>query len=183
MKIRLNSLKKYIYDLEYAISVKDTKSVLKVSRTIKNIVSDIENDFSIVTSFADGVKYKKIYIIDALYKPFHLKKYDGKSLEKFLTIRTYDLKVANALDAHNRFWKQNKVFKTNIFGLVPIDMISPDSMNTLMQNGWVVVNVDVLDFTKSIAKLRDIISYSERNFKYFTVLEEKEKDNLFVLKF
>ncbi len=184
MESNLQALKHYVYELEYSITAKDYEKAKNISRIIKDTISNVENTINNVTDCATAVYYNQINEIEFLYKPVDVKDpYKGDYLERFAKARTIDLTKALAKEGHDKFWLQHTVLNANVFGLVPVDFISDDSVKALIKMGWVRVNVDVLDFGQDNSDIRNIYSYCEQSFDNYIALVEEETNSTVVLKF
>lgn len=184
METNLQSLKHYVYELEYAISTNDYDRAKNVSRLIKNSVINVENEIKNVTDCATGVYYKHINTIEFLYKPVEVEDpYKGDYLEKFSKSRTFDLTKAGAKDGHDKFWLEHSVLNANVFGLVPIPLIPEEAVQELQMMGWRRVDVDVLDFGQDTLDMRNIYNFCEQSFDNYIALKEEQTDATVVLKF
>ncbi len=184
METNLQSLKHYIYELEYAISVNDYDRAKNVSRMIKNSVLNVENIINNVTDCATGIYYKHINTIEFLHKPIDVADpYQGDYLEKFAKSRAYDLTKAGAKEGHDKFWLDHSILNTNVFGLVPVPLIPDESVKELIKMGWVKVDVDVLDFGQDASDIRNIYSFCEQSFDNYIALKEEQTDSTVVLMF
>lgn len=184
MEANLQSLKHYIYELEYAISTADYERAKNVARMIKNSVVNVENEINNVTDCATGVYYKHINTIEFLYKPVDVEDpYKGDYLEKFARTRTFDLTKSGAKEGHDRFWLDHSVLNANVFGLVPVPLIPEDSVAELLNMGWLKVDVDVLDFGQDALDMRNIYSFCEQSFDKYIALKEEQTNSTVVLRF
>lgn len=184
MDPNVQALKHYIYELEYAISVEDNDRVKNVTRKIKEHVQSIENEIAVVTNQATGIYYKHINTIEFLYKPIDVDNpYKGDYLEKFSKERAYELTKSGAKEGHDEFWSQHNVLRANVFGIVPVEMISAESAKELIRSGWLSVNVEVLDFGNVHTDLKNIYTYCEESFDNYLTIKEEQTDSTVVLMF
>ncbi len=184
MESNLQALKHYIYELEYTVLQEDYEKAKNISRMIKTTVSQVENIINNVTDGATGVYYKHINTIDFLYKPIDVPDpYVGNYLERYAESRAFDLDRAGAKEGHDEFWKEYLVLQANVYGLVPVDLISEMSMNQLMNMGWLRVSVDVLDFGNDATQMREIRAFCQQSFSNYVALKEEQTDATVVLSF
>lgn len=184
MESNVQALKHYIYELEYALTVKEYDRVKNVSRMIKDHVQAIENEVNNVTDRATGIYYKHINTIEFLYKPIDVENpYRGDYLERFSKERTHDLENAGAKTGHDNFWSEHNILKANVFGLVPVAMIGEVSTEKLLRKGWLRVEVDVLDFGTTHTDLKNIYRFCEDSFEHFLAIKEEQTKATVVLKF
>lgn len=184
MESNIEALKHYVYELEYALAEKNTDIIKNVSRKIKENVTALENEVNRVNNNATGVYYKHINTIEFLVKPVEVDKpYEGNYLEQYAAKRAYELERSKALSGHDKFWTEHSVLKTNVFGLVPVEMIPEASTKMLLEMGWKKVNVDVLDFGVNTKDLRQVYSFCDQNFENYLALKEKSTMATVVLKF
>ncbi len=181
---KLATIKHYVYELEYALKIENVDMVKNISRVIREKVDEVENNFNLLTNSATGIYSRHINTIDFLYKPIDVvDPYQGDYLQKFAAARTFELTKAGAIVEHNDFWKAHSILKSNVFGLVPVDMISEESLYTLLKLGWQRVEVDVLDFSNSTRDTKDIFDFCETNFNHYLAIKEHETDEVLVLNF
>ncbi len=184
MESKLAALKHYVYELEYALKTEDVDMVKNISRVIRENVDSIEYNFNMLTNNATGIYYKNINNFDFLYKPVEVENpYEGNYLENFAATRTYDLTEAGVINIHNDFWKEHTILRTNVFGMIPVDMLTEESIATLIKLGWNKVEVDVLDFGRSTTNQKDIFDFCDENFNKYLAIREESTDDILVLKF
>ncbi len=184
MESKLAALKHYVYELEYALKTENVDMVKNISRVIKEKVDEVEYNFNMLTNSATGIYYRHINTVDFVYKPIEVADpFKGNYLEKFSASRTYDLTKAGAINVHNEFWQDHSILKTNVFGVVPVDMISDEALYTLLKLGWERVEVDVLDFSNSTTDERDIFDFCEGNFSNYLAIREEQTGDVLVLNF
>lgn len=184
MESNVQALKHYIYELEYALSAEEYERAKNVSRKIKEHTEKVDRMIDLVTDCATGIYYNNINRLEFLYKPVEVADpFKGNYFERFAKERAADLIQAGAKEGHDEFWSEHNVLKANVYGLVPVDLISEASADSLIRAGWVRVEVDVLDFGKVDNELKDIYRYCEDSFEHYITLKEEQTDSTLVLKF
>ena len=143
MQPAIYELKKEILELERAGYIKDLNQIRKVLNRIRFICDEIEDGTVEIPEVT--ISYKRINKLPFIYKPILRKDYfKGDYLEKFSLERTMQLKEADALITHNNFWKEHEDVKGNVFGSLPVDMMTTKSFSKLLQMGWCETNVTYL---------------------------------------
>lgn len=139
-------------------------------QTCKHIKIQLEEK----KKLANVIKLENINTISFIYKPI-LKKnyYEGTYLEEFAERRTYELKEANVLDIHNRFWQTHEVLRGNIFGSLPLELIRKEGAEKLKFFGWDEVSVDVLEVQERKCSMKELVAYCEVKFCHFLIVHEK----------
>jgi len=185
LKKLVNELESYMYNkndvkiLEIANKICDTsKQITELQKSDKNEENNnklkLENEKVI-----DGLEF--ISSIDFLYKPMGKKNfYEGDYLEKFAAIRTDELKRADVLKIHNKFWIANEIEKGNIFGSIPIDLINSESNKLLISYGWKSINVDIYK-NKEFTIKKDLFDLIKKQFENYLLIKEKKNNEYFIL--
>ncbi|QEK12804.1 hypothetical protein FQB35_10970 [Crassaminicella thermophila] len=134
----------------------------------------IKDELKEKKKIANDIKLENINTISFLYKPI-LKKnyYEGTYLEEFSERRTYELKEAKALDVHNKFWQTHEVLRGNIFGSIPLGLISKDVAERLKFFGWDEVCVDVFEVQERKCSMKELVEYCKIKFLNFLIVNEK----------
>jgi len=126
------------------------------------------------------INLKRLNSIPFIYKPLTRKDYlSGDYLERFSEERTRELKEAGAIDIHNEFWIQHQPIKGNVFGSIPMELLSQKSVDSLKKNKWEEVMVNVYELLTNDVKI--IIDYCNLNFKDYIIVKEKSTSILLVL--
>ncbi len=131
--------------------------------------------------------YKKINTIPFLIKPIKNHGvsdiYNGNFLERFCEIRTQDLMNALCINQHNAFWHQHQTIKGNVYGAVPKELLSENSINILKKLKWEMVDVDIFDFGKNKEDEDVIIKTCEDKFNDYILVVESSTDAYLALVF
>lgn len=139
--------------------------------------TDIDQDpkmhDEIITVENSNITFDRINVIDFVYKPIYKKDYfEGDYIIRFAEERTQDLKLANALDVHNKFWIQHKTLTGSIFGSVPMELLDKDAISTLFNRGWIDTKVEIYEILNS-DDVKEITDVCKAKFdKYILVKEE-----------
>jgi hypothetical protein len=175
-------LNKEIVELERAGHIKDLDQIRKVLNRIRIICDEIEYE---TVEIPEGtIAYKRINKLPFIYKPVLREDYfEGDYLEKFSLERTMQLKEADALIIHNNFWKEHEDVKGNIFGSLPVDMMTKKSFSKLLKMGWCETNVNVIDFNKENVEEKAIIEFCEKTFEQFILVKEKATGTYLALEY
>ncbi|MTI65912.1 MAG: hypothetical protein FH753_04840 [Firmicutes bacterium] len=185
MREEIHELKKAVSDLESYVNIYNKEKIneivqriIDISSSINNKVNDnneIENDNFEEISYLTTVPF--------LYKPVTKKDYyEGDYLETFSMQRTDELKRANTLDLHNKFWNSNCVENGNIFGSVPEELLSKDSVDSLLSSGWLSVDVNIYEVNDNIDYF-DLENLCENNFTNFLIVTERKEDKYLILEY
>ncbi len=184
MNQQIVALKHYVLELEYALAADHADGVRNATRVMKDLLHQIDTDFSAVKEKNTGVYFKAINTIPFLYKPIQIDNpYDGDYLERFSVERTDQLTHAGALNAHNSFWTDHNVMRGNIFGSVPKELLSDDAAYALKRMGWLEVKVDILDFGRRITDVKAVKEFCDENFNHFIMISEEPTQSTLALKF
>jgi hypothetical protein len=182
MQPAIYELKKEILELERAGYIKDLDQTRKVLNRIRFICDEIEDGTVEIPEVT--ISYKRINKLPFIYKPILRKDYfKGDYLEKFSLERTMQLKEADALITHNNFWKEHEDVKGNVFGSLPVDMMTTKSFSKLLQMGWCETNVNVIDFNKENVEEKTIIRFCEKTFEQFILVKEKATGTYLALEY
>jgi len=182
MQPAIYELKKEIQGLERADYEKDPEHIRGILNRIRLICDEIEE--CAVQIPDNPIEYKVINKLPFLLKPI-LKKdfFKGDYLEKFAVERTMQLKEAEALITHNNFWKDHEDVKGNVFGSLPVEMMTANSVSKLMQMGWNKANVNVIDFKMKDKEEKIISKFCEKNFEQFILVKEKATGTYLALEY
>ncbi len=184
MSAKIESLKHSVLQLEHAIATDDLARIKQMVRVIADTARQIENNYAMIEQKETGVYFKRINVIPFLYKPMYTSNpYAGNFLENFSRERTHQLARAGALDPHNKFWTDYQVVNGNIFGSVPKELLSDDSIFELKRMGWEEVAVEVLDFGKSATDIKQLYEFCSANFNKFIFINEQATATHLALKF
>lgn len=169
-------LKEIIATCEELIVATDSQSIVELNKEVSNeavghIESNVQEQPKIITD--SGICFDKINVIDFVYKPIYKKDYfEGDYIIRFSEERTIDLKMAEALDVHNKFWIQHKTITGSIFGSVPMELLKQESVSTLFARGWIDTKVEIYEILNS-DDIKEITDVCKAKFdKYILVKEE-----------
>lgn len=182
---RINSLKNAVSELEKAVRESDGVAFNRNLQMIKEICSDLKLvTQSRETDSRKDMPYKTINTIPFLMKPVMRGNiFEGSYLETFSEERTEQLMHSRAINNHNEFWKQHDTIRGNIYGSVPVELIAEDSVEALLNYGWEIVEVDILDFGRNRVDIRQVTEFCQKNFDYFILVKESSTDMILALVF
>lgn len=182
---RINSLKTAVSELEKAVRESDGVAFNRNLQMIKEICSDLKLvTQSRETDSRKDMPYKTINTIPFLMKPVMRENiFEGNYLETFSEERTEQLMHSRAINNHNEFWKQHDTIRGNIYGSVPVELIAEDSVAALLNYGWEIVEVDILDFGRNRVDIRQVTEFCQKNFDYFILVKESSTDMILALVF
>lgn len=175
-------LKREILELESVSYSRDSEKIAKILKRIRAICDELDNaniEFS-----EPEIEYMRINRLPFLYKPILRKDYfKGDYLEKFALERTMQLKEADALSVHNHFWRNHEDIKGNVFGSVPVEMISQNAASKLLQMGWRETEVNIIDLKDQSIEEKRISKFCEKVFDQFILVKEKATGTYLVLEY
>lgn len=182
MQSAIYELKKQILELERAGHIGNSEQTRKILIRIRLICDEIEERSVEIPE--NPIECKIINKLPFLIKPILKKDYfKGDYLEKFAAERTMQLKDADALISHNNFWKEHEDIKGNVFGSLPIEMMTSHSVSKLLQMGWREANVNVIDFKMKKIEEKAVSRYCEKNFEQFILVKEKATGTYLALEY
>jgi len=182
MQPAIYELKKEVLELERAANKTDSSKMIEALKNIRKICDDLQDRLIVIPE--STIPSKLINCLPFIYKPILREDYfKGDYLEKFAVERTMQLKEADALITHNNFWKEHEDVKGNVFGSLPVDMMTQHSISKLLQMGWQKTNVNVIDFNKDNVDEKDIIKFCEKNYTKFILVKEKATGTYLALEY
>jgi hypothetical protein len=161
-------------------------------RLIKNIAAQIKTDYwstyveheeIVIQPISKVADYKTINTIEFLYKPMHfINIYEGNEIEYFARERSEELLESGAIEAHNDFWQSHEIIYGNVYGSVPLELISKDSVGKLIRCGWRKANVDIIEFKTGLTdgEIRDI---AEQKFRHYIIIKEIDTQGTLLLRY
>jgi len=174
----IRKLKRLVSELESYDYCNNLSKVEEIAGEIAATASMIQNDNHNMNITSD---FKKISKLQFIYKPVTvINYYDGDYLERFSEQRTRELKSANVLELHDKFWTSNNVERGNIFGSIPTELIPKNSVDELLYMGWELTDVIVYEVDNNM-DLSDIAELCTIKFKYYIVATEKRDNSILVL--
>lgn len=182
---RINTLKAAVLELEQAVKESDGSSFNRNLQIIRELCSDLKLvTQSRETETRKDLPYKTINTIPFLMKPVMRENlFEGNYLENFSEERTEQLMHSRAINNHNEFWKQHDTIRGNIYGSVPVELIAEDSVTALLNYGWEIVEVDILDFGRKRVDIRLVTEFCQKNFDYYILVKESSTDMVLALVF
>lgn len=185
IKRLVSEMESYVYCDNYRKVNQLADELLNLTNTIKEQCTNPRRTGSndIIGTPNEYPGFTLISNLPFLYKPIEVRNYyDGDYLEKFGARRTDDLKRADALDLHNKFWMSNNVESGNVFGSIPLELISKDSANALSSSGWKKANVSIYEIEDSIS-LKELDRFCLMAFDNYIIATEMRNNTRLVLKY
>jgi hypothetical protein len=192
MNYRIEDLKEAVNRLEYAVHARETDDVDMYVRLIKNIAAQIKTDYwsnyvehdeIVIQPISKISDYKTINTIEFLYKPMHfINIYEGNEIEYFAKERTEELLESGAIEAHNDFWQSHEIIYGNVYGSVPLELTSKDSVGKLIRCGWRKANVDIIEFKDDLED-SDIREIAEQKFRHYIIIKEIDTQGVLLLRY
>lgn len=182
---RINTLKAAVSDLEHAVRENDGAGFNRNLQIIRDLCSDLKLvTQSRETETKKDMPYQTINTIPFLMKPVMRENlFEGNYLEAFSEERTEQLMHSRAINNHNEFWKQHETIRGNVYGSVPVELIAEDAAAALVNYGWEIVEVDILDFGRKRVDIRLVTEFCQKNFDYFILVKEASTDTILGLVF
>lgn len=175
-------LKREVLELERASYANDPRQMALALAKVKALVEKVETENE--KHCGSGIEYKRINKLPFLYKPLmRADFFRGDYLERFAAERTMQLKEADALGIHNTFWRSHEDVKGNVFGSVPVDMLSPKAAEKLDRLGWKRALVNVIDLKDQSVEEKMLARFCEKTFDHFILVREKATDTYLVLEY
>lgn len=193
MDYGMTDLKEAVKRLEDAVDSKGAEDVDMYVRLIRNISTQIKNEFwathmedetiVIQPTSSENSNYRTINTLEFLYKPMHFSNiYEGNEIEYFSKERTEELIESGAIDAHNEFWQTHEIIYGNVYGSVPIELISKEMVGKLIKCGWKKVNVDIIEY-KNVESDKQMRSVAEKKYRHYILLKENETKSTLLLRY
>lgn len=193
MNYQIDDLREAVESLNEALYRDDPEEVDMVVRVIKNIATNIKNEYWTQHVNEDEIviqpvqsknkDYKTINTIEFLYKPMHFVNiYEGNDIELFSRDRTEELMESGAIEIHNEFWQTHEIFYGNVFGSLPIELVPNDGIAKLLKCGWKKTNVDIIEFSKHLS-LSEIRELAERKYRHYILLKEIATQSVLLLRY
>lgn len=186
MKNRINSLKVAVNELEKAADSSNGNAFNVQLQNIKEICNQLKISVSTPERKhqLDDIPYRLINSISFIMKPMMRQDlFEGNYLEQFAEERTEQLMQSRAINQHNEFWKQHDTLSGNVYGSVPIELLSDDSVNILKNFGWDEVEVEIFDFGGFRPDYRNVTLYCNKIFDNFILVKEVTTETVLALVF
>lgn len=193
MNYSIEDLKEAVDRLEDSLVSRETEDVDMYVRLIKNIASQIKSDYWSLNVKEDEIvimpneskdqEYKIINTIEFLYKPMHfINVYEGNEIEYFAKERTEELIESGAMDKHNEFWSSHEIIYGNVYGSLPIEVVTKDGISKLLRCGWKKVNVDIVEFKEGVdeERIREIAAFK---YRHYIIIKELETNAYLLLRY
>lgn len=193
MSYQIEDLKEAVNRLSDALTKEDAEEVDMFVRMIKNIATQVKNEFWAEFVNEEGIviqpvqnkarDYKIINTIEFLYKPMYFQNiYEGNEIEYFSKDRTEELVESGAIEVHNDFWQTHEIIYGNVYGSVPLELVGKEGVGKLLKCGWKKATVDVVEFNRElgVTKIREI---SEKKYRHYILLKEIETESILLLRY
>lgn len=193
MSYQVEDLKEAVNRLSDALLKEDAEEVDMFVRMIKNIATQVKNEFWAEFVNEEGIviqpvqsktrDFKIINTIEFLYKPMYFQNiYEGNEIEYFSKDRTEELVESGAIEVHNDFWQTHEIIYGNVYGSVPLELVGKEGVGKLLKCGWKKATVDVVEFNRElgVAKIREI---SEKKYRHYILLKEIETESILLLRY
>ncbi|WDV47272.1 hypothetical protein PV797_06080 [Clostridiaceae bacterium M8S5] len=182
----VDKLRNAVNNLEASLINENAKQTLLEVKEIVELSSHIYEQLKKVDDLVvdtdnkiDSEVFEHASSLDFLYKPTTIENYyEGNYLELFAERRSRELQDSGAMLIHNKFWTANNVIYGNIFGSIPKELITKESVDKLLRYGWETVLVHIYEIKGGMeyTKLYDICK--QKFEKYLIVSEKKNNTNL-----
>lgn len=191
MKYSIQELKEAVNRLDKALAGKNLEDVETNTRWILNITQEIRSNF--ITSRCEvdekpyaaptNVNFKYINTIEFIYKPMHhMNIYEVDDVEGFVKERTEELIDSGSMEAHNGFWQEHEIVYGTVYGSLPKELLSVESIGRLKRCGWKEAQVEVLDIKQMVSdkEARQLVRDA---FKHYIIIKETATKSMLVLKY
>lgn len=190
MKDAIRITKRLVSEMESYIYCDNYSKISQLTDELIDILSQIKAQCNNAGKLAKNNKENAIYpgfklisTLQFLYKPILVKNYyEGDYLEKFGMRREEELKRANVFELHNKFWTSNNVEGGNVFGSIPLDLISREAAQKLSSFGWKETEVSVYEIGKEI-DIRELDEFCSKTFSHYIIATEMRNNTILVLKY
>jgi len=185
MKNKINSLKVAVNELEKAADSSDGAAFKAQLQNIKELCNQLKIAVSPTDATANHeLPYKRINSISFIVKPMlRGDMFEGNYLEQFAEERTEQLMNSRAINQHNEFWKQHDTLNGNVYGSVPMELLSEESSSILLNAGWDEVEVEILDFGGFRPDYRSVSLFCSKNFDNYILVKEITTETVLALVF
>lgn len=193
MNYGLTDLKEATKRLEEAVAEISAEDVDMYVRLIRNIATQIKNDFwaehveahdVVIQPIASKSKdYRTINTLEFLYKPmFFNDALEGREIEFYCKERSEELVESGAIDSHNEFWQSHEIIFGNVYGSLPTELLSKEQIAKLIRYGWKKTNVDIVEPSKSLSE-NEVRRLAEIKYRHYILLREKETQCALILRY
>ncbi len=192
MNYRIDDLKEAVSRLDEAVENQETEDVDMYVRLIKNIATQIKNDYwsshfddtnIVIQPKAKPQMFQTINTLEFLYKPMHFVNiYEGNEIEYFAKERSEELVESGGIDAHNAFWQDHEIIYGNVYGSLPLELLKKEQLAQLIRCGWKKVNVDIIEFLGNHDE-SEIRKIAESKFRHYIIIREIQTKSVLLLRY
>lgn len=193
MNYQIDDLREAVNRLSDSLYKDDPEEVDMVVRLIKNIATQIKNEYWSIYVNEDDIViqpvedknklYKIINTLEFLYKPMYFQNiYEGNEIEYYSKDRTEELIESGTIEIHNEFWQAHEIVYGNVYGSLPSELISKESLAKLLRCGWKKTTVDIVEFSKDLS-ISEVRQLAEKKYRHYILLKENETDGLLLLRY
>ena len=189
----MNDLREAVNRLNDSLVKEDAEEVDMYVRLIRNIATQIKNEFWALHVNEEGVviqpvhspskDYKTINTLEFLYKPMYFQNiYEGNEIEYYSKDRTEELVQSGTIEVHNDFWQSHDIVYGNVYGSLPLELASKEGVAKLLKCGWKKTNVDIIEFSKHL-EIEAIRKIAENKYRHYILLREIETQSVLLLRY
>ncbi len=193
MNYGFKDLKEATSRLELAVKRVDAEDVEIYVKLIKNIATQIKNDFwaehvsedaiAIKSNASKDETFKCINTVVFLYKPMYFNNvYESNEIEYYAKERTEELVESGGIDAHNDFWQQHEIIYGTVYGSVPLELLNKKQAEQLKRCGWKKTDVEVLEVLGNFGEA-EVRKMAEKHFRHYIIVKEKETQLPLILRY
>lgn len=187
MKEDIRQLKKLVSKMESYIYCDNYNNSLNIIIEIKDIVDRLYKEICEKNNNDTGNINKQnielIATVPFLYKPVTVDNYyEGDYLERFAEQRTNELKKAEVIEIHDKFWTFNNVEKGNVFGSIPEELINDKQRDQLLSYGWKKTLVNIYEVNDRIT-LSELEKLCYKYMRHFLIVVEIKNNDILVLEY
>lgn len=193
MNYGIADLKEAIKRLEEAVVEISAEDVDMYVRLIRNIATQIKNDFwaehveahdVVIQPVASKSKeYKTINTLEFLFKPmFFNDALEGREIEFYCKERTEELLESGAIESHNSFWQSHDIIFGNVYGSLPTELLTKEQVAKLIRYGWKKTTVDIIEPSQSLDE-NAVRKLAEMKYRHYIILREIETKSALILRY
>ncbi|MCT4595658.1 MAG: hypothetical protein N4A57_15525 [Anaeromicrobium sp.] len=177
MQGKVRNIKRVATHIEWAMTIGNKEKLINHIEEMMSLCNEVKAGIMEEKKPNCDINVEVINEIPFLYKPI-LKKdyYEGTYLEDFGEQRSEDLKLSKAMNNHNKFWQSYEIIKGNIFGSVPKELLSEDSIRDLKRFGWDECTVNVIDVLERKCDFDEMIKFCESEYGKYVIVKEKSSE-------
>lgn len=145
---------------------------------------DVEHHKRTQERFRSKYKYEYVNEVNFLVKTVSVSNaFTDDYLENFVMVRTNQLEGAGAMDRHNEFWLDYTVIHGNVYGSVPLELLSKESGAKLKTYGWKETPVKVYDFGNQLEMTMAFYEFCDLEFGHYILVKESETGSYMMLQY